>query len=117
MRCIRCWFDVHFNEREILQPRNKGTRALFRSVLPSHVGCFYSRVRVTGQKDPSRNIVDCVRAAESDKESAQESIRKITTDLTEITDPFTIFKSENQERSYLNFGMSIALWSLPFYSF
>ena len=43
----------------------------------------------------------CVRAVESDKESARESVRKITTDLTEITDLFAIFKSENQERSKL----------------
>jgi len=48
-----------------------------------------------------QKIVDCVRAVESDKESAQESVRKITTDLTEITDLFAIFKSENQERSSL----------------
>ena len=46
-------------------------------------------------------IVDCVRAVESEKESARESVRKITTDLTEITDLFAIFKSENQERSNL----------------
>ena len=43
----------------------------------------------------------CVRAVESDKESARESVRKITTDLTEITDLFAIFKSENKERSNL----------------
>ena len=37
---------------------------------------------------------------ESDKESARESVRKITY-LTEITDLFAIFKSDNQERSKL----------------
>ena len=33
--------------------------------------------------------------------SARESVRKITTDLTEIKDLFAIFKAENQERSKL----------------
>ena len=85
---------------------NRGHKALFRSVLPSHVGCFYSLVRVTSHEkipeEPAlRKIVDCVRVVESDKESAQESVRKITTDLKKITDLLVIFKSENQERSKL----------------
>ena len=53
--------------------------------------------------------MDCVRAVKSDKESAREGVRKITTDLTEITDLFAIFKSENQERSKLHLSSTAAM--------
>lgn len=54
----------------------------------------------------SHKIVNCVRAVES----ARESVRMIT-DLTEITNLFAIFKSENQERSKL-FALWHEYWSM-----
>ena len=70
---------------------------------------YESRDEKIPQEPVLHKIVDCVRVVESDKESARESVRKITTDPTEITDLFAIFKSENQERSNL-----FAFWDQSF---
>ena len=87
---------------------NRGIRAhklclevLFRLMWDAFILWYESRDEKIPEEPVLHKIVDCVRAVESDKESARESLRKITTDLTEITDLFAIFKSENQERSKL----------------
>ena len=87
---------------------NRGIRAhklclevFFRLMWDAFILWYESRDEKIPEEPVLHKIVDCVRAVESDKESARESVRKITTDLTEITDLFAIFKSENQERSKL----------------
>ena len=87
---------------------NRGIRAhklclevFFRLMWDAFILWYESRDEKIPEEPVLHKIVDCVRAVESDKESARESLRKITTDLTEITDLFAIFKSENQERSNL----------------
>ncbi|CAH3175616.1 unnamed protein product [Porites evermanni] len=87
---------------------NRGIRAhklclevFFRLMWDAFILWYESRDEKIPEEPVLHKIVDCVRAVESDKESARESVRKITTDLTEITDLFAIFKSENQERSNL----------------
>ncbi|CAH3166536.1 unnamed protein product [Porites lobata] len=84
---------------------NRGIRAhklclevFFRLMRDAFILWYESRDEKIPEEPVLHKIVDCVRAVESDKESARESVRKITTDLTEITDLFAIFKSENQER-------------------
>ena len=73
----------------------------FRLMWDAFILWYESQDEKIPEEPVLHKIVDCVRAVESDKESARESVRKITTDLTEITDLFAIFKSENQERSNL----------------
>ena len=87
---------------------NRGIRAhklclevFFRPMWDAFILWYESRDEKIPEEPVLHKIVDCVRAVKSDKESAQEGVRKITTDLTEITDLFAIFKSENQERSKL----------------
>ena len=87
---------------------NRGIRAhklclevFFRPMWDAFILWYESRDEKIPEEPVLHKIVDCVRAVKSDKESAQEGVRKITTDLTEITDLFAIFKSENQERSNL----------------
>ena len=87
---------------------NRGIRAhklclevFFRLMWNAFILWYKSRDEKIPEEPVLHKIVNCVRAVESDKESARESVRKITTDLTEITDLFAIFKSENQERSKL----------------
>ena len=85
---------------------NRGAHKLllegfFRLMWDAFIPWYESRDEKIPQEPVLHKIVDCVRVVESDKESARESVRKITTDLTEITDLFAIFKSENQERSNL----------------
>ena len=87
---------------------NRGIRAhklclevFFRPMWDAFILWYESRDEKIPEEPVLHKIVDCVRAVESDKESARGSLRKITTDLTEITDLFAIFKSENQERSNL----------------
>ena len=87
---------------------NRGIRAhklclevFFRLMWDAFILWYESRDEKIPEEPVLHKIVDCVRAVKSDKESAQEGVRKITTDLTEITDLFAIFKSENQERSNL----------------
>ena len=87
---------------------NRGIRAhklclevFFHLMWDALILWYESRDEKIPEEPVLHKIVDCVRAVESDKESTRESVRKISTDLTEITDLFTIFKSENQERSNL----------------
>ena len=87
---------------------NRGIRAhklclevFFRLMWDAFILWYESQDEKIPEEPFLQKIVDCVRAVESDKESARERVRKITTDLTEITDLFAIFKSENQERSNL----------------
>ena len=87
---------------------NRGIRAhklclevFFRLMWDAFILWYESRDEKIPEEPVLHKIVDCVRAVESDKESARESVRKIATDLTEFTDLFAIFKSENQERSKL----------------
>ena len=87
---------------------NRGIRAhklclevFFRLMWDAFILWYESRDEKIPEEPVLHKIVDCVRAVESDKESARESVRKISTDLTEITDLLAIFKSENQERSKL----------------